>query len=146
MLTNFNTIPNELEVRCFGKVSCVTKMRSTYPCKFLNINATDEIFANICVLGFGGGVVSGDCQTIRINVLDGAILLLRSQGSTKIYKSIDGKYSSQQTAIGLSNGSLLALLPDPITCYKGSRHRQHQIYNLEMTARFVELSFPNCSE
>lgn len=126
---------NELEV-CFNSgISRVTKMRASYPYKFLQSNLADETFASVFVLGFGGGAVSGDSQEMAVNIKENAILLLRTQGSTKIFKSVNGKYSSQNLVVNLSSGSLLAFLPDPTVCFKGSRYIQQQTYNLEESAR-----------
>jgi urease accessory protein len=126
---------NELEVCSSSRISRVTKMRASYPYKFLKSSLSDNIFASVYILGFGGGAVSGDSQEMTINVQDNAILLLRTQGSTKIFKSIDGKYSSQKLIVNLSSRSLLAFLPDPTVCFKGSRYIQQQTYNLEESAR-----------
>lgn len=136
---------SELEVSCMCGISRVTKMRATYPYKFLKSNLSDGIFASVFMLGFGGGAVAGDCQELQLTLLENAILLLRTQGSTKIFKSIHGRYCSQHSVVNLSNGSLLAFLPDPTTCYKGSRYYQHQTYNLEGSARFAcSYFFANC--
>jgi urease accessory protein len=126
---------NELEVCSSSGISRVTKMRASYPYKFLKSSLSDNVFASIYILGFGGGAVSGDSQEMTINVQENAILLLRTQGSTKIFKSIDGKYSSQKLIVNLSSRSFLAFLPDPTVCFRGSRYIQQQAYNLEESAR-----------
>ena len=128
---------NYLEVSCHSGKSRVTKMKASYPCKFLTTSAGAGMFANVFILGFGGGVVSGDCQEMHVVVLDGAVLYLRTQGNTKIFKSIDGKFSSQHSVFNLLDGSLLAFLPDPTCCFKGSRYYQHQVFNLSSTARSI---------
>ena len=126
---------SELEV-CFGRgMSHVTRMQATYPYKFLRSNVSNSAYSTIFILGYGGGAVSGDRQELRIIVNENAVLILRTQGSMKIFKCVDGKYSSQKIVAHLSNGSLLAFLPDPTTCFRGSKYDQHQIFNLEEEAR-----------
>lgn len=126
---------NHLEVSCHSGKSRVTKMKASYPCKFLTTNAAGGISANVFILGFGGGVVSGDCQEMDVKVFEKAILVLRTQGNTKIFKSVDGKFSSQHSVFSLSDDSLLAFLPDPTSCFKGSRYYQHQVFDMSATAR-----------
>ena len=128
---------SELEV-CFGRgMSHVTRMRATYPYKFLRSNVSNSAYSTIFILGYGGGAVSGDRQELRIIVNENAVLILRTQGSMKIFKCVDGKYSSQKIVSHLSNGSLLAFLPDPTTCFRGSKYDQHQIFNLDEEARLA---------
>ena len=126
---------NCLEVSCNSGKSRVTKMKASYPCKFLTTNAAAGISANVFILGFGGGVVSGDCQEMQVKILERAVLFLRTQGSTKIFKSVDGKFSSQHSVFSLLDDSLLAFLPDPTSCFKGSRYYQHQVFDMSSSAR-----------
>ena len=86
---------NELEVCSSGRISRFTKMVASYPCKFLKSSLSDKVFTTVYILGFGGGAVPGDSQEVTIGIQENAILLLRTQGSTKTLKSVDGKYSSQ---------------------------------------------------
>lgn len=133
-----NSTCNELEVCYSSGISRITKMRATYPYKFYQSNISDCVFTNVYLLGFGGGVVSGDSQELKITVKDNAILLMKTQGSTKIFKSVDDQFCSQKVVVHLYNGSLLAYLPDPTTCYKNSKYVQHQTYHLQETARYVQ--------
>lgn len=124
---------NKLEVCSSSGVSHVTHMLATYPYKFLQISTS--IYANVFLLGFGGGSVAGDIQELKVILKEDAILLLRTQGSTKIFKSVDGKYCSQRVSVNLASGSLFAFLPDPTTCFKDSRYCQYQIYYMHEAAR-----------
>lgn len=130
---------SELEV-CFGRgMSYVTRMRATYPYKFLKSNISNGLYTIVFLLGYGGGIVSGDRQELRITVNENAVLILKTQGSTKIFKGINERYTSQEIVANISSGSLLAFLADPTTCFNGSKYTQHQIYNLEEGARLVFL-------
>ena len=128
---------SELEVCSTHGISQVTKMLASYPYKFICSDAKAGVYSSVYLLGFGGGAVAGDSQQLKIVLKENAILILRTQGSTKIFKSVDGKYSTQHLAVELPNGSLFAFLPDPTTCFRGSKYDQHQIYNLQESARWI---------
>ena len=134
-----NISVSELEVSFSREISHVTRMKATYPYKFLATNISDAIYSVVFLLGFGGGAVAGDCQQLKVKLNENATLILRTQGSTKIFKSVDGKFYSQHVVVELLNGSLLAFIPDPTTCFKGSKYNQHQIYDLQETARFAAI-------
>jgi urease accessory protein len=129
------TVKNEIEVNFSGGISRTTKMRASYPYKFCRSNIAAEIFETVFLLGFGGGVVAGDHLELKVTLHQKAILFLRTQGSTKIFKSIEGKHCTQIVSVKLFNDSLFAFLPDPTTCFKESRYKQHQIYHLQENAR-----------
>ena len=59
----------------------------------------------------GGGLLAGDEIRLRATVGPAARAVLSSQGSTRIYRSSLASRVSLEVA--LSEGSLLAILPDP---------------------------------
>lgn len=91
----------------------------------------------IFMLGFGGGLVSGDTVEVACLLGEKSELCLKTLGSTKIYKSIGEKVVHQIIRFSLASGSILALLPDPMTCYANSNFRQSQHLNLEKNASVV---------
>ncbi|CAM9415836.1 unnamed protein product, partial [Hapterophycus canaliculatus] len=102
-------------------------------------------------LGYGGGAVCGDQVTITCHVDDGSTAALTTQGSTKIFKR--GSKSDNATAAQLESEeihrasqtllsrvartALLAVVPDPVTCFKNSSFRQHQRFLLEQGSSLV---------
>ncbi len=70
----------------------------------------------------GGGLLAGDEIRLRATVGPAARAVLSSQGSTRIYRS--SLASKVSLEVALSEGSLLAILPDPTSCFAGSRHEQ----------------------
>lgn len=120
--------------------SQVTKAGATYPIKFI-IPTKDDPFAILFLLGFGGGLVAGDCVRIRGIVHDKAVAILKTQGSTKIFKSADGKECQQDFTASVGDNSLLAFLPDPTTCFKHARFRQKQRFDLHPNGSLIAVDW-----
>ncbi len=62
---------------------------------------------------------------------------LRTQGSTKLFKAIGEKVTTSNLNITVSANGLFALLPDPTTCFPGSRFKQQLEVILEKGASLV---------
>jgi len=84
---------------------------------------------------YGGGLVGGDSLDIAIDAGPGATALIATQASTKVYRSDLG--ASQRLRARAADGSLLVLLPDPVTAFAGSRYVQEQHFELEESASLV---------
>jgi urease accessory protein len=84
---------------------------------------------------YGGGLVGGDALAIDVEVGRGAAALLATQASTKVYRSACG--ASQRLRARVSDGSLLVLLPDPVTAFAGSRYTQEQHVELDAGGSLV---------
>jgi urease accessory protein len=83
----------------------------------------------------GGGLVGGDAIRMSIEVETGARALLATQASTKVYRSL--RPASQHLAASLGDGTLLAVVPDPIVCFAGAHFSQEQRYDLNASASLV---------
>lgn len=70
----------------------------------------------------GGGLLGGDEVRLRATVGTGARALISSQGATRLYRSERGSVSALEAEVG--EGGLLALLPDPVAGFAGSRGEQ----------------------
>ncbi len=70
----------------------------------------------------GGGLLGGDEVRLQATVGRGARALLSSQGATRLYRS--ERASSTSLDATLEEGALLALLPDPVSGFAGSRCEQ----------------------
>ncbi|KAI8912540.1 UreD-domain-containing protein, partial [Gorgonomyces haynaldii] len=100
----------------------------------LSIQSTQSYNDNLLLaylLNYGGGLVGGDCIDIQVSVSDSKALALHATASTKVYKQGDAVDPSSQsmTAI-ITNNALLAVLPEPVVCFKDSRYRQKQVFQL----------------
>eukprot|EP00752_Nemacystus_decipiens_P009832 g8771.t1 len=134
-----------------GKTACTTTY-ARYPIKFVSATrAADAGCAWVYTLGYGGGAVCGDQVTITCRVAEKSTAALTTQGSTKVFKR--GSKSERATATELgseeihrasqtllsrvSTAALLAVVPDPVTCFKNSSFRQHQRFLLEHGSSLV---------
>ncbi|GAA6061695.1 hypothetical protein JCM10212_005987 [Sporobolomyces blumeae] len=98
----------------------------------------------VWVIGYGGGLVAGDRVRIRASVDKGSTLVLLTQGSTKVFKTRQGRFLSdaprktietpptvQLYRLAVSPRSLLVLLPSPVTCFSRALYEQRQVVHLK---------------
>jgi len=76
----------------------------------------------VYVATLGGGLVDGDAVALDVEVDPGACALLGTQASTKVYRSPGG--TTQSLRARVATGALLAVLPDPVSCFAGARYEQ----------------------
>ena len=88
---------------------------------------------------FGGGLLGGDAITLDAHVDAGASALISTQASTKVYRS--ERAASQRLDAHAADGSLLVLLPDPVTPFAGSSYSQEQHIDLAETANLVAVDW-----
>lgn len=140
----------------YNQHSKFERIHAQYPLKFVPTTGHADRLAVVYMLSYGGGVISGDTFNIDITVKENAILLLMTQGNTKIFKdrvhqrlwlaSLDSnkpqpsfKFSNHQDiapsvqiihSIVAPNASLL-VLPDPVTCFRDSSFKSKQLFELQ---------------
>lgn len=83
-----------------------------------------------CAATYGGGLVAGDAVRLDLDVGPGAALFLGTQATTKVYRST-GATATQAMAVRVAAGGLLAALPEPVSCFAGSRYAQRVDIALE---------------
>jgi urease accessory protein len=76
-----------------------------------------------CAATYGGGLVAGDRIGLDLQVGAGAALCLGTQSTTKVFRS-PGAVAEQHLQAGVADGGLLAILPEPLSPFAGSRYRQ----------------------
>jgi urease accessory protein len=81
------------------------------------------------LLHVGGGYVSGDRYSQKIELLDHTALYLTTQAATKVYKGHEPAIVS--TTIKIGEGSHLSFLQDPLILYENATF--HQITEIELT-------------
>ncbi|XP_052201801.1 urease accessory protein D isoform X3 [Diospyros lotus] len=119
--------------RIRGK-STVTRCFSKYPLKFIIPNKvgissrTDAVW--IYSLTYGGGIVSGDSISCHLTIGDSCTTVLTTQASTKVYKSIGLKCSEQFLEARVGRNALLAVIPDPVTCFSTAKYFQKQVFTV----------------
>lgn len=129
-----------MEVEKIAGKSTVTRCFSKYPLKFIQptkvgCSKIDAVW--IYSLSYGGGIVSGDSIRCVISVGEGCTTVLTTQASTKIYKSVGSKCSEQLLEARVGRNALLAVIPDPVTCFSTSRYSQKQIFRVTSDSSLV---------
>ncbi|XP_041025975.1 urease accessory protein D isoform X2 [Juglans microcarpa x Juglans regia] len=123
-----------------GGRSTVTRCFSKYPLKFIIPNKvgpskTDAVW--IYSLTYGGGIVSGDSISCELTIGDGCTTVLTTQASTKVYKSMGSKCSEQALEARIGSDAILAIVPDPVTCFSTARYSQKQVFRVVSDSNLV---------
>ncbi|KAK7344804.1 hypothetical protein VNO77_14910 [Canavalia gladiata] len=120
--------------------SSVIHCFSRYPLKFIvpkkvGSSKTDAVW--VYALNYGGGLVSGDHISCTFSVGDACTMVLATQGSTKVYKSVGSKCSNQILEAKVGSNALLAIIPDPVTCFSTARYYQKQVFSVSSDSNLV---------
>ncbi|XP_006813332.1 uncharacterized protein LOC100369951, partial [Saccoglossus kowalevskii] len=132
-IAQFHPKAESNEADCYGnRKSYVCKLYFTYPLKLMvpkyaGSSNTQWLYP----ITYGGGLVAGDHIDLDVTVGDGCSVLITTQGSTKVYKSVNNLISMQGIDAKVNNGGLLAILPDPVVCYQNARYAQTQVWLIE---------------
>lgn len=92
--------------------------RAESPLRLLRPTFPGTKSAAVCIATFGGGLVGGDEIDLDVHVGTGATLLLFTQASTKVFRG-----AARQVLRATVEGTL-ALLPDPVSAFRGARYTQ----------------------
>lgn len=123
--------------------SVVTRARAGDPLKLLTPRRAGDA-AWVYTSTYGGGLLAGDRVELEVGVADGATLVLATQASTKVYRSGDGGEAAQALTATVGERGLLAVLPDPVSPFAGSRYTQRQRCDLHPDASLVLLDWFTC--
>ncbi|KAI8886434.1 UreD-domain-containing protein [Backusella circina FSU 941] len=75
-----------LVCRCYGNRTKFERIHAQYPLKFIPTTGHADRLGVVYMLSYGGGVISGDKFDVDIRLEQDSILLLMTQGNTKIFK------------------------------------------------------------
>jgi len=117
-----------------GSRTVLTRAFATSPAKLVTTNARGTT-CWVYVATLGGGLVGGDDIRVTARVTPGARALLTTQASTKVYRSL--RPSSQHVTATVDERGLLAVVPDPIVCFRDADFSQTQRYDLAADASLV---------
>ncbi|KAI9482801.1 MAG: urease accessory protein UreD [Benjaminiella poitrasii] len=145
------------------------RIHAQYPLKFIPTQGHAAHLAVVYMLSYGGGIISGDTFNIDLTVQTTAILLLMTQGNTKVFKdrlhqrlwqaSLDSlrptiRFSSvsedatqprpsvQIIRSRIATDATLLVLPDPVTCFRSASFQSRQTFELESaTSQLVLLDW-----
>lgn len=84
---------------------------------------------------YGGGLLGGDAIQLDVSVESGAMAMLATQASTKVYRS-DREVNNDLNAV-VKPDALLAVLPDPVVCFASATYRQCQRIHLDTGGNLV---------
>ncbi|KAI7898284.1 UreD urease accessory protein-domain-containing protein [Cokeromyces recurvatus] len=144
---------------CYHQQSKFERIHAQYPLKFIPTQGHADRLAVVYMLSYGGGIVSGDTFHIDMTIKENAILLLMTQGNTKVFKdrhhhhlwlaSINNSQqtlpirddsnstssNTKSTSIQIINSvvasqATLLVLPDPVTCFRDSSFQSRQVFHL----------------
>ena len=122
---------------CFASVAgrtVVTRAAAAAPLKILNPrNAGTSAWVYLAT--YGGGLVGGDQVRVQVEIGPRAAALVSTQASTKVYRS--PHRAGQTLDARVAEDGLLAMLPDPVTCFAGSDYTQEQRIRLERGASLL---------
>lgn len=135
-----------------GRDVALSELSSAYPLKLLSPRAVQSKVAVVYVLTYGGGLVGGDQLKLQADLEYETVLALLSQGSTKVFKTRPGhrlasvgrpsgssatlpvpasNLTSQTFSFNIASRSTLALLMEPVTCFRSASYSQVQTFHLE---------------
>lgn len=101
------------------------------PPSYLATKSSPRLVHTIFLLTYGGGIVAGDTIDLDVNLDGGTRLILLTQGSTKIFKTLDASIiSRQQMTVHLEHDAALVYLPDPVQPFAHTAFSQSQKYHL----------------
>jgi urease accessory protein len=90
----------------------------------------------VFVASLGGGLVDGDSVRLELDVGPGAVGLLGTQASTKVYRC-PTRTCRMDLRARVAEGGMLVLLPDPVVCFAGARYDQRVHVELSPGATLV---------
>jgi urease accessory protein len=121
-----------------GARTVVSRAYATSPLRLLTPR-NHGAGAWVYVASHGGGLVDGDALRLDVGVGSGALALLSTQASTKVYRSPAG--TSMDLRAAVDSGGTLVVLPDPVVCFAGATYRQAQCFDLAAGANAIVLEW-----
>jgi urease accessory protein len=106
----------------------VTRALATSPLRLLTPRNHGRA-AWIYTATYGGGLLGGDAIRLDVAIDSGAMAMLSTQASTKVYRS-DRAVNNDLNAV-VKPGALLAVLPDPVVCFASATYHQRQRIQLD---------------
>jgi len=107
-----------------------------YVQKALYYDETIPSMAHIFVLSPSGGVLQGDRYRTDIELKNGAISHITTQGATRIYK-MNSNYATQMINLNVGKDCYLEFLPEQLIPYKNSRYYQKATFKVDDSATLV---------
>jgi len=107
-----------------------------YVQKALYYDETIPSMAHLFVLSPSGGVLQGDRYRTDIELKNGAISHITTQGATRMYK-MNSNYATQMINLNVGKNCYLEFLPEQLIPYKNSRYYQKATFKIDDSATLV---------
>ena len=107
-----------------------------YVQKALYYDETIPSMAHVFVLSPSGGVLQGDRYRTDIELKNGAISHITTQGATRMYK-MNSNYATQMINLNVGKNCYLEFLPEQLIPYKNSRYYQKATFKVDDSATLV---------
>jgi urease accessory protein len=117
----------------------ITEQRSCVPLYVQRALYYDESIpsmAHVFVLSPSGGVLQGDRYRTDIELKNGAMSHITTQGATRIYK-MNSNYATQMINLNVGKDCYLEFLPEQLIPYKNSRYYQKATFKVDDSATLV---------
>ena len=117
----------------------ITEQRSCVPLYVQRALYYDESIpsmAHVFVLSPSGGVLQGDRYRTDIELKNGAMSHITTQGATRIYK-MNSNYATQMINLNVGKDCYLEFLPEQLIPYKNSRYYQKATFKVNDSATLV---------
>jgi len=117
----------------------ITEQRSCVPLYVQRALYYDESIpsmAHLFVLSPSGGVLQGDRYRTDIELKNGAMSHITTQGATRIYK-MNSNYATQMINLNVGKDCYLEFLPEQLIPYKNSRYYQKATFKVDDSATLV---------
>jgi urease accessory protein len=129
----------EIELALVTNRTAVVRRMAHSPLKLLTPRANGDR-AHVVTSTYGGGLLAGDAIVVRLRAGKGTQCVLGTQASTKVYGGGDDT-SRQSLDADVGDGATLAVAPDPVTCFAGSRYEQRQCFRLAATGSLLQIDW-----
>ena len=129
-----------LVLRNIAGKTAITGIRAEAPLKLLTPRSHSPA-AWIVASTYGGGLLAGDEVSVTIAAAADTTALFGTQASTKIFRSPDGIAARQNLSATVGRGALLAVLPDPVTCFADAVYEQRQRFDLDADGSLLLLDW-----
>ena len=107
-----------------------------YVQRALYYDETIPSMAHVFVLSPSGGVLQGDRYRTDIELKNGAMSHITTQGATRIYK-MNSNYATQMINLNVGKDCYLEFLPEQLIPYKNSRYYQKATFKVDDSATLV---------
>jgi urease accessory protein len=125
-----------VEFRRVDDSTAVVRRLARSPLKLLTPRGPGPA-AHVVTSTYGGGLLPGDDIRLEVVAGEGTRAVLGTQASTKVYRSERGAGARQSLRAALKRDAVLAVVPDPVTCFAGARYEQRQRFELERGASLL---------